>query len=238
MAERGVNARGLEASAPLGLAAGTIELREVTDRALASVAFGGDDQGARRRLERAFGVPLPDVGRSAVTERGEHLLRLQLDRLFVLFGSGATSEPERTLRERFAAAATSSDAPDDPGDRRARNEAATPADPNATATGAASDTVSDEGAGADDSLLYSSDQSDAWVMLSIDGPRSRRALERVCPLDLHPDVFPLGAVARSLVEHLNAIVLREGENAFLLLSPRSSARDFLHEIETSIRHLR
>lgn len=91
--------------------------------------------------------------------------------------------------------------------------------------------------GEDGRALCLNDQSDARVTLRLDGAATRRALERVCPLDLHPDVFPVGAVARTLVEHLSAIVLREDENVYTLLSPRSSARDFLHQIATSIRHV-
>ena len=229
----------LHATPPLGLAAGAIELREITDRALVTIAL--PDERVRDHLARAFGVALPATGDSRVTAAGERLLGLQPDRLYVLFehpgdtladesGDGTSNggarppDPERTLLERVAA--------------RVSAAPPTPAtDTRATASDAASDTPDGTSTTDGDTLLYSSDQSDAWCLLRIDGPASRRALERVCPLDLHPDAFPVGAVARSVVEHLGAIVLREGENAFLLLSPRSSARSFLHEIERSIRDL-
>lgn len=84
---------------------------------------------------------------------------------------------------------------------------------------------------------YFVDQSDAWVVVSISGPRAREALERICPIDLDPGVFTEGSVASTVMEHLSAIICREGADAFLLLSPRSSAKSFLHALETSIENV-
>lgn len=81
---------------------------------------------------------------------------------------------------------------------------------------------------------YLSDQSDSFVMLTMAGENACLALERICLLDLHPDAFAIGAVARTSMEHLSVIILREAEDTFLLLSPRSSAQSFLHALETSI----
>jgi sarcosine oxidase subunit gamma len=82
---------------------------------------------------------------------------------------------------------------------------------------------------------YMTDQSDAWAMLRLFGSRAPLALERICMLDL--EALPDGAVARTLMEHLGIILLREGREAFLLLSARSSARSFLHAVETSARNV-
>ena len=84
---------------------------------------------------------------------------------------------------------------------------------------------------------YYTDQSDSWAMLRISGPRARSTLERICPLDLHQNVFALGAVARTMMEHLAVIILRTDKDAFLLMSPRSSASSFLHTLETTIKHV-
>jgi sarcosine oxidase subunit gamma len=84
---------------------------------------------------------------------------------------------------------------------------------------------------------YLTDQSDSWVMISVSGPKCRTALERICPIDLHPDAFPEGAVARTIMEHLGSIILREGPEHYLLMSARSSAASFLHAIETSARNV-
>lgn len=86
--------------------------------------------------------------------------------------------------------------------------------------------------------VYLTDQSDVWCALSIEGAGVRDVLARICPLDLHPDVFAIGDVARTVMEHLGAIILRTGAEAFLLLSASSSAQSFQHAVEVSIRNAR
>jgi len=83
-------------------------------------------------------------------------------------------------------------------------------------------------------VAYLSDQTDSFVMLTISGKNARLALERICLIDLHPDAFSIGRVARTSMEHLSVIIQRTAEDAFLLMSPRSSAQSFLHVLETSI----
>lgn len=85
--------------------------------------------------------------------------------------------------------------------------------------------------------VYVTLQSDSWVGLRLSGPKARVALERICPIDLHPSAFPEGRVARTVMEHLGVIVLRESDDGFLLLSASSSAGSFLHAIETSIQNV-
>lgn len=80
---------------------------------------------------------------------------------------------------------------------------------------------------------YVTDQSDSWVGLEVKGPTARAALERICPIDLHPSVFGAGAVTRTSMEHLAAIVLCIDADHYWLLSPTSSAQSFLHAVETS-----
>ena len=80
---------------------------------------------------------------------------------------------------------------------------------------------------------YVVDQSDSWVMLSVEGARSRSMLERICPIDLNPASFAIGDVARTVMEHHSAIIVREGEDGYLLLSPRSSAKSFAHAVQVS-----
>ncbi|HPQ97591.1 MAG: hypothetical protein KDI44_06525 [Thiothrix sp.] len=77
------------------------------------------------------------------------------------------------------------------------------------------------------------DQSDAWVMLELAGEPVHAVLARLCLLDLDPQAFPVGRVARTVMEHMAVMILRTGAQGFLLLSPRSSARSFLHALETS-----
>ena len=84
------------------------------------------------------------------------------------------------------------------------------------------------------SAAYLTDQSDSWAMLRVAGTGVRAALERICSLDLADEAFPEGRVARTVMEHLAVIVLRDGGDSFLLMSPRSSARSFLDAVEISV----
>lgn len=84
---------------------------------------------------------------------------------------------------------------------------------------------------------YYTDQSDSWVIVVLEGSNVRLALERICNLDLHLDVFAKGAVTRTQMEHLGVIIYRSGLDEFTLFSARSSAQSFHHAIVTSIRNV-
>lgn len=82
--------------------------------------------------------------------------------------------------------------------------------------------------------VYITDLTDGWVTIGIEGPEARAALERMCPLDLHPDSFGADAAMRTVAEHLGVLVLRAGADAFLLLSASSSAVSFADALELSL----
>ncbi|WP_425046253.1 sarcosine oxidase subunit gamma [Primorskyibacter sp. S87] len=84
---------------------------------------------------------------------------------------------------------------------------------------------------------YTTDQSDALMVLDLDGPLTRAALERLCPVDLHDNAFPVGANARTIMEHMGATIHRVSETEFRLIAAGSSARSFLHAVETSFHLL-
>jgi len=84
---------------------------------------------------------------------------------------------------------------------------------------------------------YCTDQSDSWVSLEVSGPLAISALERICPVDLHPAEFPVGTVARTSMEHLGVIITRTGDDQFLMMSATSSADSFLHAITTSVKNI-
>ena len=80
-------------------------------------------------------------------------------------------------------------------------------------------------------------QSDNWACLRLSGPDAIPALERLCMLDLHPSAFPIGKAARTSMEHLGVIIVKEKADMVLLMSAWSSAESFLHAIETSLRNV-
>lgn len=77
------------------------------------------------------------------------------------------------------------------------------------------------------------EQTDGWALLRLSGPAAMAGLERFCPLDL--GAFPAGSAARTAMEHVGAVILREDDApTFLLMTARSSARSFLHGLETAL----
>ena len=84
---------------------------------------------------------------------------------------------------------------------------------------------------------YTTEQTGAWVVLEVSGPQTMAALARLCPLDLDASVFPEGAAARTVMEHMGAVIIRLGTDRFWLLSASSSAASFLHAVELSYRNV-
>lgn len=159
------------------------------DLALVSLALPlGGEAAAEQAVQAAYGVALPDIGRSVVSDDGTRLIRLAPDLAFALF-THATPDAERVVADRLNGA------------------------------------------------VYTTDQTDVWVALALCGPDTRRALERICPLDLHRQVFAVDHAARTVMEHLGVLILRTGADDYLLLSASSSAQSFLHAVEVSLTNV-
>jgi heterotetrameric sarcosine oxidase gamma subunit len=78
------------------------------------------------------------------------------------------------------------------------------------------------------------DQSDGWAVLSLSGLAAVEVLARLVPLDLRLAAFPVGRVARSGLNHMNAVILRTGDYAVEVMVFRSMARTAWHELETTM----
>jgi methylglutamate dehydrogenase subunit D len=84
---------------------------------------------------------------------------------------------------------------------------------------------------------YYTDQSDTWAMIRVSGVRSRDVLERICPIDLNPGVFPVGGVSRTIMEHIGTTIFRDADDSYVLLTMRSFGRSMLHAIEVSAENV-
>jgi heterotetrameric sarcosine oxidase gamma subunit len=80
-----------------------------------------------------------------------------------------------------------------------------------------------------------SDQSDAWARLVLSGPLARAALARLVPLDLSPAAFPVGAAARSMLGHMNMLIVQAEEGVFTLMVYRSMTGTAVHELSRVMR---
>ena len=77
------------------------------------------------------------------------------------------------------------------------------------------------------------DQTGAWVMIRLAGPGAADAMARLTPVDLRPAAFPEGAVARTLVGHMNALIAR-AEGGFDILAFRSMAGTLAHDLRRAM----
>ena len=84
---------------------------------------------------------------------------------------------------------------------------------------------------------YYTDQSDTWAMIRVKGPRSRDVLERICPINIDKDVFSVGNVSRTVMEHIGTIIFRDEDDSYVLLTMRSFGRSMLHAIEVSAKNV-
>ena len=87
-------------------------------------------------------------------------------------------------------------------------------------------------------VATTTDQTDGWGILNLYGPKTITTMERVSQVDMDITVFPEGAVARTALEHVDGIVVRQKakrgeEHRFMLLGQRSSAASFLHSFTST-----
>ena len=85
--------------------------------------------------------------------------------------------------------------------------------------------------------VYLTDQSDTWAMIRVKGPRSRDILERICPINIDKDVFAVGSVSRTVMEHIGTIIFRDADDSYVLLTMRSFGVSMLHAIQVSVKNV-
>ena len=88
-----------------------------------------------------------------------------------------------------------------------------------------------------ENFFYVTEQSDAWSGIKVSGQNIISCLERICPINLSIDAFGINCFARTAMEHLNTIIIRNKKNEFELFSASSSAKSFLHAIKTSAQNI-
>lgn len=83
-------------------------------------------------------------------------------------------------------------------------------------------------------LAALTDQSDGWARMRLKGPGGEAALARLVPLDLRPEVFPVGKVARTGLNHMMLHLTRSGPDSFDLMVFRSMAASAVHELHQAM----
>jgi methylglutamate dehydrogenase subunit D len=79
------------------------------------------------------------------------------------------------------------------------------------------------------------DQSDAYAIIRLAGPELRETLAKLVPIDLHARAFGVGAVAGTLLGHINALLWRledgaDGQPVFEVAVYRSMAASLWQEL--------
>ncbi|MCZ4353323.1 sarcosine oxidase subunit gamma [Roseovarius aestuarii] len=77
------------------------------------------------------------------------------------------------------------------------------------------------------------DQSDAWVVVRLDGAGATDVLARLTPLDLRSTVFKQGHTARSDLAHMAASITRVGPQAWQVMVFRSFAQTLAHDLRVA-----
>lgn len=79
-----------------------------------------------------------------------------------------------------------------------------------------------------------SDQSSAWACCVLAGPQAKDVLARLLPIDLCDTAFAVGDAARTLLGHMNCVVIRRGADRFEIMVFRSMAASAAHEIQRAM----
>ncbi|MCO5732075.1 sarcosine oxidase subunit gamma [Rhizobium sp. SSA_523] len=77
---------------------------------------------------------------------------------------------------------------------------------------------------------FALDQSDGCVLMQMAGPNMRQILAKCVGIDLHRDVFALGASANMAIAQVSGNLARTGEDVFEIIVPRSYAGFVFEEI--------
>jgi sarcosine oxidase subunit gamma len=85
--------------------------------------------------------------------------------------------------------------------------------------------------------FFITEQTDAWFGLKISGEKVLECLNRICQINISLDTFAINAFARTVMEHLGTIIIRNKTDEFELFSASSSAKSFLHAVETSVNNI-
>ncbi len=75
-------------------------------------------------------------------------------------------------------------------------------------------------------LASVTDQSSGYALFEVAGSSARALLQSGLAIDMHPETFPQGSAATSVIEHIGVILWCIGPETFHLATFRSYATDF------------
>jgi len=81
------------------------------------------------------------------------------------------------------------------------------------------------------------EQTDGWAALRLAGPGIADVLARLVPIDCREGALPPGRAARTQINHMPGLLLREGAEAIVLMTFRSMAATLVHEVAEAARRV-
>lgn len=78
------------------------------------------------------------------------------------------------------------------------------------------------------------DQSDAWVVVRLEGAGARDVLARLTPVDLRDSAFKRGHTVRTELAHMMASLTRVGPQAYQVLVFRGFAQTLAHDLRSAM----
>lgn len=91
------------------------------------------------------------------------------------------------------------------------------------------------GAVALDGLAAVTDQSDAWALVQITGPRVEDVLARLVPVDLRNTTFKKNHVTKTMLGHMSVTITRIGPQTFEIMAMRSMSATLVHDLAVAMR---
>lgn len=82
------------------------------------------------------------------------------------------------------------------------------------------------------------DQSSAWATCALEGDGAADVLARLVPIDLRDEKFLEGHGARTILGHMNCVVMRTGAQRFEIMVFRSMAKTAADEIAHAMRTIK
>lgn len=79
------------------------------------------------------------------------------------------------------------------------------------------------------------DQTAAWASCLLEGPDAAAVLARLVPIDLRDGAFATDHAARTVLGHMNCVLMRTGLSAFGIMVFRSMAGTCAHELDRAMR---
>lgn len=79
-----------------------------------------------------------------------------------------------------------------------------------------------------------SDQGSAWACCALEGANAAVVLARLVPIDLRDGALAVGASARTLLGHMNCILIRRAPQRYEIMVFRSMAASCVHDLSRAM----